>query len=598
MCGILGVASPVAPLPTEGELALWRERISRRGPDGSGAWSNERVVLAHSRLSVRDPRGGAQPVHSGGGRWVLVYNGELYNDAELRAELRPTGGWRDHSDTETVVAALEAWGVDAFPRLRGMFALAAFDTHTNRLVLARDPLGIKPLYWWSDGRSVVFGSEPRVVLAHPDVPVRPNLTCVSAYLTTLRTTLGEHSMFEGVHTLPPGAVLTVDLDREPLKPVRSHWHRGRPVDPEITPEAAADRLGAALADSVHRHLLSDVPVALMLSGGLDSAVLASLAAEEAPALHAYTSGALGERGGDVESSRLLAQQTGLTHHEVPLDEEGFERGWTHMVHELGVPLSTPNEVAIHAMSRRLRADGHVVALSGEGSDELLGGYGGFLEAAAAHAADTGRGAAATSGGRFQLDAASWVPLGTKAHLFQPRTWEGLDADAELLREYDRTFDRCVEDVGGAGGALDAHLRFLRHVNLPRLLRRLDTATMLASVEGRTPFADIEIVDLCESFPMAAKFRTGGEAESSSTKLALRRAFEHSVPRQVIERPKVSFALPFHDWLGNRAETLGSSEFARSIFEPQLLEAVVRDPAKSWRFAWPMINVALWGERWF
>jgi len=598
MCGILGVASPLAPLPTESELSRWRERISQRGPDGSGAWSNERVVLAHSRLTVRDPLGGAQPVTSHNGRWVLVYNGELYNDAELRTELHPAGGWRDHSDTETVVAAIEAWGVEAFGRLRGMFALAAFDTHTNRLVLARDPLGLKPLYWWSDGASVVFGSEPRVVLAHPSVPARPNLTCVSAYLTTLRTTLGAHSMFEGVHTLEPGTALSIDLGREPLKPEKAHWHRGRPVDPTITLEAASDLLGAALADSVRRHLVSDVPVALMLSGGLDSAVLASLAGEEAPALHAYTSGARGERGGDVESSRLLAQQTGLSHHEVPLDEESFKSGWKHMVTELGVPLSTPNEVAIHALSRRLRADGHVVALSGEGSDELLGGYGGFLEAAAAHVAEAERGVAGSSGGRFQLDAASWVPVATKAHLLRAETWEALDADSELLSEYDRTFDRCEEEVGGAGGALDAHLRFLRHVNLPRLLRRLDTATMLASVEGRTPFADIELVDLCESFPMDAKFHASGDSESARTKLALRHAFEGRVPRRVIDRPKVSFALPFHEWLDEHAETLSTSEFANSVFDPQMVEAVAQDPAHSWRFAWPMINLALWSERWF
>jgi asparagine synthase (glutamine-hydrolysing) len=245
-----------------------------------------------------------------------------------------------------------------------------------------------------------------------------------------------------------------------------------------------------------------------------------------------------------------------------------------------------------------------VALSGEGADELLAGYGGFLDAAAVFCA---RGPAVLSGARFQLEAGAWISPAVKGEVLAREVWDELSADAALIAEFERTFDRCAAEVGDAAQPLDAHLRFQRHMNLTGLLQRLDTATMLASVEGRTPFADVEFMRVCESLPMAVKFAeraaapTGGAPALHAgrrTKLALRHAFAGRVPRPVIERRKASFPLPFQRWIGSQGHVLRDSAFANAVFDARTLEVVSGDPSEHWTYAWPMMNVALWGDRWF
>ncbi len=211
-----------------------------RGPDGAGIFRRDNVLLLHRRLAVRDPGpSGSQPMTSADGRHVLVYNGELYADRELRDELtalsQPPGGFRGTSDTETVLAALSTWGTGALERMRGMYALAYVDMREQQLILARDPLGMKPLYWWTDGTELVFASTPAAVLGHPGVPLRPDLEMVSAYLTTIRTVLGKRTLFYGVQTLEPGEILEVDLSGERLEPRSSSSWNSVPVGQAVEP---------------------------------------------------------------------------------------------------------------------------------------------------------------------------------------------------------------------------------------------------------------------------------------------------------------------------------------------------------------------------
>lgn len=621
MCGIFGVATAAGGRVglSDQQAERLRDLLAHRGPDGAGLWRDARdqFLLAHRRLAVVDlsPQG-AQPMAmrdaDGRERWVIAYNGELYNDAELREDLGREGvAFRTRSDTETVLAALGTWGLAGVERLRGMYAIAAVDVVRRRLVLARDPLGIKPLHYWvgpadNGGIQVVFASEPRAVVAHPDIGARPDLVAASAYLTTIRTTLGERTLFEGVRTLLPGEVMTFDLGDGPSAGSVERLRIG--VGAAVLPRGGDFR--AALQDSVARHLRADVPVCSLLSGGLDSSVVVTLAARLGGGrpVRTYASGHDdGSSDGDLAHARAVSAHLGTVHTEAPVDRAMFRERWPEMIARRGMPLSTPNEVAINEVARRLRADGQVVALSGEGADELLAGY----ELPMRQAWDfeverRSRGAAthAPGGGQFQMRSNAWIAPEAKALVFRPEVWRGVEQDATLATWYEETFAAIRADVEAregdvAGGDEDAtltrgvqaHLEFHQRVNLAGLLARLDTATMLEGVEGRTPFADVGVARAANALPMSQKY----DRASGATKIALRRAFAADLPAAVVSRPKASFPLPFQEWVVDHAPVLQRSQLARMLFTDAAIESVCADPGRVWNLAWPMINLALWGE---
>ncbi len=572
--------------------------MRRRGPDAAGLADMGHVRLGHRRLSVVAPgESGAQPM-SREGAGTLVYNGELYNDAELRRELSSRGHSFDSaSDTLTVLLALKQWGVGAFSRLRGMYALAWLNPSGSTLTLARDPLGIKPLHYTflerEGGLELVFASEAAVV-ASARPTVRPDLVTVSSYLTTIRTTLGSRTMFEGVRCLEPGEVMECDL-RDGRIAVR------RVVVPIPIADLSSDPAdaGAVVRDSVRRHLRSDVRTCCLLSGGLDSSIIASLASEEAGAdLRTYCAGA--GRGIDVDGDHahaaVMAGWLGSRHTAVDITGELFVERWADMVIRQGLPLSTPNEVAINEVARVLRAAGDIVALSGEGADELFGGYLGPM--LGAWRFEQERSARGVHPGIFQLEETAWVPPAAKDALLQPRAIEAIEGDAHLTAWYREAFDRVAGERPDRS-PLQAHLRFMRRVNLVGLLGRLDSAMMLEGVEGRTPFADVCVASFAEGLDMEHKFRpAGGRAGVLDTKLCLRSAFGSRVHPSVTGRAKASFPLPFQAWLGGARETLLGVEWMREVFTEAALHAVEARPCESWRFAWPMINLALWAQRWW
>jgi asparagine synthase (glutamine-hydrolysing) len=619
MCGIFGVvaARDRSPSISIEQAERLRDSLEHRGPDAAGTWHRDGAILTHRRLAVIDPSpSGAQPFVSDDGRFVLVYNGEIYNDAELRRELVALGvRFRTHCDTETLLRAIETWGLDALPRLRGMFAFALWDARDRLLTLARDPLGVKPLYLTVNEREVAFASEPSVLARMPGFSARPNMAMVSAYLTTIRTVLGNDTLFEDILALAPGQLAQCDLSgAAPIARVLTWW-QGPRSDGEVDETFAAERVRRAMTDSVRAHMRADVPTCCLLSGGLDSTVTTLLASKDHAALRTYCAGA--RREGEVESmfagddltfARDAASFLGTDHAEAIVTREMFAERWPWMIERLGVPLSTPNEVAIHAVASRLREDGCVVTLSGEGADELFAGYEGPMRAASEFVAKRAAGETSTGGGRFELESNAWAPPAMKELLLTPGAWHAAGRDEPLFAMYDAEFRRAAHEATGDEGAnaLDAHLRFHRRVNLTGLLQRLDTSTMLASVEGRTPFADVLIAELAESLPMRAKFGVHALAGAgpdttdavARTKIALREAFRADLPASIVDRPKASFPLPFQAWLGEHAGALRSSEFARSVFSEAVVEVVAQDPTRNWRLAWPMINIALWGGRWW
>ncbi|MCC6659429.1 MAG: asparagine synthase (glutamine-hydrolyzing) [Phycisphaerales bacterium] len=594
MCGLIGVvaARGVRPGFTREDVERARDRMAPRGPDGAGLWQNDTAIIGHRRLVIVDPSpAAAQPMVSADGRFVLAYNGEIYNDADLRADLSREGQrFTTRSDTETVLRALTAWGPPGLARLRGMYALALLDTRGPSLLLARDALGIKPLYYRLAVGQLAFASQASVLASMPGPAPRPDLVTVSAYLTTIRTTLGDRTLYEGIRTLRPGESLLWDCSH--AAPRRQRLSIGF-NQPRPEAGAAADAVRASVIDSVRCHLRSDVPLCCLLSGGLDSAIVASIARREAGSLRTYCAGAPDappEFGGaeDFAHARLVAGHIGADHTEVPVTRDLFAARWPEMIAALGQPLSTPNEVAINEVSRCLRSQGFKVALSGEGADELFGGYEAPMLAAADFESRRGTDAGPGERGRFQLTSNAWMTPEEKAERLHPKAWTGLEHDATLSEFYESEF---AEASHGCPEPLSAHLRFHRRVNLAGLLARLDTAAMLQGVEGRTPLADARVAALAESLPMSERFTL--EGGGVHTKRVLRRAFAADLPAETVARPKASFPLPFQAWVADHAGRVTSSALLGSLFHSGVLEEVARRPSDHWRLAWPMINLAMW-----
>lgn len=657
MCGIVGVAvcRGFRPGLDAAGVSRLRDRMRHRGPDDAGVWDGGHVILGHRRLAVVDPSvAGHQPMTAGS--HAIVYNGELYNDAVLRAELCREGAtFRSSCDAETVLRALATWGDSALGAFRGMFALGWFDG--RRLVLARDWLGIKPLYWWVGEvgcrTEVVFASEIGPILAHPGVRIEPDFAAISAYVTTIRTTLGERTLFAGVRTVRPGQVIEFDLSRadgsvgitrrslgetgscgvttaglqrhcgevidtqeecasgvpkggRDSRPTGSEWIVRMPGDGREFGVAAgmiaAARVRAYVEESVRAHLRSDVSLCCLLSGGLDSSIIASIAHRACGGLRTFWAGAAEEDAatGDRAMARLMAARLGTDHVEVEVTEPQFLERWREMVEAMRAPLSTPNEVAINAVCRRMRGEGEVVTLSGEGADELFGGYEGPMRAAAAFEEALGRvrlpaEALVRRRALFQIESNAWVSPTGKGGVIREDVWRGIERDAAMLAEYESEFAR-VAGEREDDSPVQAHLRFYRRINLAGLLLRLDSASMLASIEGRTPYADVVVRDLAESLAMEEKFQGEGGG-IARTKIVLREAFGADLPREIVERTKASFPLPFAAWMGGVGvgEWLRGSGFAREVFSEEAIEAAARSPGETWAMSWPMVNVALWGD---
>lgn len=604
MCGILGTATSSHSRLALNKLALTRLRdmLTHRGPDAAGFWQNNHVALTHRRLAIIDPEHGQQPFHVGApntpGHVAISYNGEIYNHLELRKELQKLGHtFQTTCDTETVAHAFAQWGKDAFHRFRGMFAIAAYNHDDDTLTLARDPLGIKPLYYAliqaPHGTEIAFASEPPPILAHPYMPLQPDWVTVSSYMTTIRTTLGRRTMYEGLKTLLPGEIVTANLQEQTPR-FASEFQKQHTAQPIHNLREATEQTKNLITDSVNAHLLADVPTCTLLSGGIDSSIISAIAVDKNPQLHTYCSGAYGpENGEDFHYAKTVAKHINTQHTEAPVTDQTFAQLWPWMIQQLGVPLSTPNEVAIYTVAQALSPHAKV-ALSGEGADELFAGYDAPLIDFANYIANPfdEAGNAITPAAHY-LQQTSWIPIALKPQIFNPDVFTKIDDDMPLIEETHKLFQLQGDDEL----SMRSCLRAQQHFNLTGLLSRLDTATMLASVEGRTPFADAHVA----AFAQAQTFDHHFAAQTTDnkptrSKRLLRDAFANRLPQSVTTRPKASFPLPFQSWMSSQSESLATSSVAAQVFHPQVIAQVIADPATHWTAAWPMINLSIWLEQ--
>jgi asparagine synthase (glutamine-hydrolysing) len=617
MCGICGMTSVAGGGVDPGALESMSGALVHRGPDSHGSFIDGPVGLAARRLSIIDLEHGDQPIANEDGSAHVVQNGEIYNHAELRRELERAGhSFRTRCDTEVLVHLYEEHGLGFAERLRGMFAIALWDAGRRRLVLARDRFGIKPLYYRERDGELAFASELKALMRLPGLSRELDVRALEAFLA-FNSIPSPLSVFREVSKLPAGHVLVweeggVELHR---------FARPQPVDAEAVrrePERMLAReLRDRLRDSVRAHLVSDVPVGVFLSGGIDSAAITALAAQESGERMRTFSIGFEERSFDeLDRARLVARRYDTDHNELVLRPDGAELlpGLAEVFDE---PLADSSALPTYLVSEL--ASSHVkVALSGEGGDELFGGY--YTYVADLIAARVGPLASVMRPLVERLPSTSAkVSFDYKAKRFargaglppleRHHAWKEIfsaDARAELLTRRDGhdPLDVYRERYAETAGA--EPLARLQDVDariylVDDLLVKTDRASMAHSLEARVPFLDTVVVELANSLPTRMKVR------GLSKKRLLRQAVAPLLPREVIRGPKQGFSIPAAAWLRGELEPFArevlSPETVRrqGVFNPEavtaVLDAHVQRKDDLSRQIWGLLTFTLWHERW-
>jgi asparagine synthase (glutamine-hydrolysing) len=559
MCGIGAILDPAGPRAPDAAQRMV-EALRHRGPDGDAIRRIGPVTLAHTRLAIIDVAGGDQPLDSEDGAVTLIANGEIYNHRPLRAQLEARGHrFATGSDCEAILHAYEESGPECVRELNGIFAFALWDDRRRRLLAARDEFGVKPLYWWSDGRRVAVASEVRALLEAGLAQAEVDHTALDHYLAC-RFVPAPRTLFAGIHKLPAASTLVVEQGGAP----RVHTWREPPDEPhrDLSDDTLAGLLAERFSDAVERQMMSDVPYGAFLSGGVDSAaVVAAMAARSGRPPTTFTIGFPGhaglfdERGPAAESARLI----GTDHHETAVEETDFLSELARAIPHLEEPCGIPSAPPLGQLAR-FAAEHVKVVLAGQGADEPHGGYGrhqaalllGPLRAAPATLASPvaalaralpraarARRAAHVIAGRG--DAGRLLRLVEITDVPVRRALLG-QAGAEAQEERLALARSVLGDMSGRS-LLEQALYLDTRMFLPDgILMCNDKMSMSASLELRVPFLDVELMRLVERIPAPARVRP------RAGKRLHRMAMERLLPPGVADRPKHGFSTPYDDWL--------------------------------------------------
>jgi asparagine synthase (glutamine-hydrolysing) len=521
------------------------KRLHHRGPDDSGFWSEGSVGFAHTRLSIIDLAGSPQPMAGANGTTHIAFNGEILNYRELRAGL--SYPFRTKGDTEVLLALYEKYGAQGVTKLRGQFAYALHDSATGETHLLRDRLGILPLYYYADAEVFAFASEIKALF--PVIGSRQvDRASLHDYLAH-RSVPAPFTLIEGVRKVPQGHHLVVTANGS----IRIEPYWGLPKAPEIrdvTPAEAVRLVDDALTRSVRDALVADVPVGAYLSGGVDSSLITALVAKEreGAGLHTFSAGFGDDRVDETSWARKVAGIVGSEHHEVVVTADDFRDSWAKLSWHRDAPLSEPADVAVFRLAELARRDVKVV-LSGEGSDELFGGYPKYRFAQATRLAGVLPGAAlrklegALPASKARLGVAVRA-LGEPTYAERMRGWFApfttAERDALMGGPASRTVLAPYQN--GRGDALSRMLYADSHTWLAdNLLERGDRMSMAASLELRPPFLDHRVAELAFSLPSNVKVRGG------KTKWVVKEVARQHLPADVVDRPKSGFKVPLDAW---------------------------------------------------
>jgi asparagine synthase (glutamine-hydrolysing) len=639
MCGIAGGVfwDDRDPRDPEAVISSMIAALGHRGPDGHGVAvcaapgdgpGRVQVALGHTRLAILDLSDrGAQPMRDPGGRYVLTFNGEIYNFKALRAELERLGcAFRSATDTEVILHGYAVWGEGVLERLRGMFAFALWDAVERRLVIARDRLGIKPVYVFRGRSGLLFASEVRSLLASGLVPRELDRVSLAQFLGC-QTVPAPRTLVSGVRLLPPGHVMRIDPSTGTVTESR-YWDALDAAVPVLdTPSEARARVRALLAESTELHLTSDVPVGIFLSGGIDSSALVALTRAAATTPRTFSIVLPGSAHDEAPFAREVARRFATEHTEVTLDERALLAQLPEAIARVDHP--SGDGFNTYAISRAVRAAGIKVALSGLGGDELFGGYPSFrrLERMAAlggawrHAPAALRSGAAAAvrafGGRsvtsekaaavLESDLSVAQAYAVLRQLFSPAQQRDLIGD-RLVAERDELGDPYVTLIAEAAErhpAVDlmtlvsyAESRTYMH---DVLLRDSDQMSMAHGLELRVPLLDHRLVEYVLGLPATVK------APGETPKRLLVESLGHDLPESCVDRPKQGFVLPFADWMRGGLRTfcdhhlglqgLAAVEPFRAPAIDRLWRAFLDDTGETtWSRPWSLVALHAWMEQ--
>ena len=598
------------------------DRLAHRGPDGEGTHLSAEVGLHHKRLAIIDVEHGQQPMERDG--VVLAFNGEIYNYIELRKELQGHGQhFSTQSDTEVLLRSYQQYGLDCVDKLNGMFAFVLHDRVRRRIVAARDHFGIKPLYYCVTDNEVLFGSEIKALLAHPAVQAQVDLEALQDYLV-FQFVLGERTLFGGIHKLPPGSWMEVDLETGAIG-VHKYWDPSFNVDEHHTARYFSERIRELLEDTVKQQLRSDVPLGTYLSGGMDSSIVTMLAAEHYPGtLKCFTGSFLeGPEFDESGYARIVADAAGAEMHLVHPTQDEFIDLLPELIWFMDEPAAGPGLFPQYIVSRRA-AQNVKVCLGGQGGDEIFGGYARYVVAYLEQALK-GAMLRTTEEGEHIVTLSSIVPNLQSIKGYAPmlkQFWSN-----GLFGDMDRRYFDLIDRSGGSvemyspdfQQMFDREAVFARFqqvfnhpdtksyfnkmthfdmiASLPALLHVEDRVSMANSLESRVPLLDRRIAELVATMAPKMKFK-GGEM-----KYMLKDAARNILPRAILERTdKMGFPVPLHLWARDRVrdflhDTLLSRACReRGLFDMAKVEALMSRETPYGRRLWGLLNIELWHQR--
>ncbi len=620
MCGFSGIFSLSKINESHKKKVIeMTEEIKHRGPDSTDYYSDEFLSVGFNRLSIIDIENGNQPMLSANKKFLICFNGEIYNHKALREAFVKKGKkFKTSSDTEVFLEYFSDYGLNCLEKMRGMFSLVIYDIVDKKIFLIRDRLGIKPLYYSVKNDLIIFSSEISPLYNSNLLNVEPNYQALSSYLS-FRYNYGVGGYIKEIKTLNPGHFFEFCSN---LKAEKKYWSIPlftRADQQKISESETIYKLDKILNDSVKDHVVSDVPVGSLLSGGLDSSIITTLMKDKVEGNFSSFSAKFNEPGYDESIyANQVAEKIGIKHFDLELKAEDYEKRITKLIHLKKTPLSIPHEVALFSLFEKIREKTKVV-LSGEGADEIFGGYGRVQSSAFDYKKKFFLNSFLVKDkndyiSKFFIDRYNWMSFTQKEKIFSKSFYQSIEHDKEIKSFWRNEFKK-IQDLD----PYDQFLIIFQKFHLKCLLDRLDYTSMASGVEARTPFVDHKIVEFANSIPHEFKFMWKSKLQkllgllSNSfknserrdiSKYILRKTSEKYLPKSIVYRKKLGFPVPLDNWIKKgminfaKEILLDKKTKSRGIFDIVEIEKILsRNELLEYDFwgkkIWMMLNIEIW-----
>lgn len=637
MCGIAGIINFNKTRYNDDLLWQMTNTMYHRGPDGGGIHSDSGIGFGHRRLSILDlSEAGKQPFVQN--ELSITFNGEIYNFREIKKQIG-TFNYVSETDTEVILNAYRKHGIDCIKKFNGMFAFALFDKSKQKVFLVRDRMGIKPLYYANINDEIIFASEVKAILASKKIKADYSNSAISNYLS-FRYPVGNQSLFENIYQLDPGHYLEIDLNTKKITKTQ-YWDVPIIENKEDKGESYyTQKLQEILGDSVRYRMIADVDFGAYLSGGLDSSIVVALMSKiHSREIKTFTIGFEEKEYNEFKYSKMVADMYQTQHHTIMLDPAKYFETSDMLISYKDAPLSVPNEPALYLMSKALK-EHFTVVLSGEGADELFGGYGRIFRSPYDHERfskiDNNSIDKQITGefkksflekyGQFEpnitnhfLKLYKYISLEDKQKFMSNDFLDSTQHDRPLF-DYFNSYFKKSQTLSPS----EQYMWIFEKIHLQGLLNRLDMTTMAASVEGRVPFVDHKLIEFAFNIPLKYKLKWKSEAHKLSSnqitsdkisevydtpKYLLKKAYESQLPKEVVWRRKMGFPVPLHKWFGDsfneyaKEVLLDGKAQRRNLYNNVELERLLSDKRNFNQHSfglkiWMLVNLELWLNKYF